>query len=209
MKNITFILIGLLIVGMAVYFGKDYIPQLTSSKGEIHVDSEPQTTVFIDGETQEKTSFTKKVDPGQYDIKLLPEDQAALSSWQQTVTVNSGTQTYIKAQLGSSTITSSWEIVTLEKLSGSETEIAISSETDSSEIYFDGEFKGTVPLSFEGVSSGEHEIRLTAPGFAEKKIKAEVFEGYKLSIRTQLALVDESQVKGIDAESQEPTTEKA
>ena len=110
------------------------------------------------------------------------------------MTVNPGTQTFIKALLGDTSTTSSWEVIILEKLSGNETELSVSSATDASELYINGNFKGTSPLSFQDIAEGEHEIRLTAPGFAEKKIKVNVTQGYKLTVRTQLALVDESQM---------------
>ncbi|MCR4264425.1 MAG: PEGA domain-containing protein [Candidatus Roizmanbacteria bacterium] len=194
MKKILVIVIGLLLVGAGVYFGRDLLPQLTSNEGELHIESQPETTVFINGESKEKTTVTQKVDPGQYEVKLVPDDQAAISTWQQSVTVNPGTQTFIKALLGDTSTTSSWEVILLEKLSGSETELSVSSDTDGSELYLDGDFKGTAPLSFQDISQGEHEVRLTAPGFAEKKIKVTVTSGYKLTVRTQLALVDESQM---------------
>lgn len=195
MKRIIIIIIGIACIGAGIYFGRDFLPQLTSSKGELHVESQPDTTVFVNDENKEKTPFTQKIDPGQYDVRLVPDDQTAISMWQQSVMVNPGTQTFVKVLLGDTSTTSSWEIIVLEKLSGTETELAVSSDTDASELYLDGDFKGTTPLSFQGIAEGEHEIRLTAPGFAEKKIKVTVTEGYKLTVRTQLALVDESQME--------------
>ncbi|KKS45600.1 MAG: Serine/threonine protein kinase [Candidatus Gottesmanbacteria bacterium GW2011_GWA2_42_18] len=194
MKKIIIIIIGIVLIGAGIYFGRDFLPKLTSSQGELHVESQPETTVFVNDENKEKTPITQKIDPGQYEVKLVPDDQAAISTWQQSVTVNPGTQTFIKALLGDTSTTSSWEVIILEKLSGNETELSVSSATDASELYINGNFKGTSPLSFQDIAEGEHEIRLTAPGFAEKKIKVNVTQGYKLTVRTQLALVDESQM---------------
>ena len=204
MRNIIFIILGIVLIGAGIFFGRDYMPSFTSSQGQLRIASQPEVTVFIDGETKEKTPFSQKIAPGQYQVKLLPDDQATVSTWEQTVTVNPGTETYIDVTLSDSTITSSWEIITLEKLESDETEVSISSDTSSAEIYFDGEFKGTVPLSFQDISAGEHEIRLTAPGFAEKKITVDVAVGYKLSVRAQLALVDESKIEEL---TERPDTE--
>ena len=69
-----------MLIGAGIYFGRDFLPKLTSSQGELHVESQPETTVFVNDENKEKTPITQKIDPGQYEVKLVPDDQAAIST---------------------------------------------------------------------------------------------------------------------------------
>ena len=135
-----------------MWFGKKYIPTGESSKGELKVISQPASTVFVNGENKGKVPATLKVEPAEYTVKLVPDDEATTATFEQKVKVNAGMQTYVNVSMGANSVTSAWEVVTLEKIKGSETEIAIFSQTDASEVAVDGERKGTTPLSFTKIA---------------------------------------------------------
>ncbi|MBI4129836.1 SH3 domain-containing protein [Candidatus Roizmanbacteria bacterium] len=187
MKKIIIIIVGILLIGAGLFLGKDYLPLLTSDDGQLKVETQPKTTVFVNGENKGSTPYQGKFSPGSYEVKLLPENETTTLTWQQQVAINKGVQTYITATLGTTDATSSWEIVTLEQLKRGETELSIFSQTDSSEIFINDERKGTTPLSFKDITTGMHGIRLTAPGFTERIVQLKVTPGYKIGVTSHLA----------------------
>lgn len=199
MKKLIIALLVILLLGAGLYFGRDYLPQFTSSDGELRVESAPKTTVFVNGENKGQTPFMQKMNPGKYDLKLLPEDERTISSWQQQVTVNPGVQTFINVNLASSDTASSWEMITLEEGKRGESEISIFSQTDPAEIFFDDERKGTTPLSFQDITAGTHNVRLLAPGHTENTIKVTMTPGYKLLLTAQLARTDAPEKESTDS----------
>lgn len=200
-KKIVIAVVALALIGALIYFGKNIINPKGSGKGEIKVTSQPATTVFINGENKGKIPQTVKVDPGEYTVKLVPDDETTTATFEQKITVNAGTQTYVNVSLGATSVSSGWEIVSLEQSKGSDTEIAIFSQTDASEVNVDGERKGTTPLSFADITDGSHEVKLAASGYAERAIPINVSKGYKLTISAQLPLTS-----GAPAASDSATT---
>ncbi len=133
MKKVIFILVLLILAGVGLYFGRDYLPQLTSAQGELKIESSPKTTVFVNGESKGEAPLTVKLNPATYEVRLEPQDTTATAPWQQQVTVGKGVETFVTVILGPTEAASTWQIVTLEKIKG-ETELAISSQKDGSEI---------------------------------------------------------------------------
>lgn len=205
MKKVVIAILVVIILGVGLYFARDYLPQLSSSKGELRIDSAPKTTVFINGENRGQSQYSEQLNPGDYDVKLLPENESTTASWQQQLKVNPGVQTYINANLTSTVASSSWEIITLEKIGRGSTEISIFSATEPAEIFFDGERKGTTPFSFQDISAGTHDIRLIAPDHVENTIKITMTPGYKLTVNAQLSLDEQAQKK---AEEEKKDDEK-
>ena len=77
MKKIIITVLSILLIGGGIYFGKDYLPVLTSNQGSINIQANPKATVFINGEKKSDTTpFITKTNPGSYEIKLIPENQA-------------------------------------------------------------------------------------------------------------------------------------
>lgn len=207
MKKIIILIVGLVIIGVGAFFAKDMITPLFNNKGELKIESNPKTTVFINGEEQGETPFQQKIDPGEYDVKLIPEDESSTTPWQHQVKVNAGVQTFVSTNLGPSEVASSWEIITLEKLKSDEMELSIFSQTDSAEIFIDGERKGTTPLSLQDLSEGTHDLRITSVGFAESTITVKTTSGYKLDVATQLARLDTREASIGDTKEATPSAD--
>ncbi|OGK55480.1 hypothetical protein A3B56_01175 [Candidatus Roizmanbacteria bacterium RIFCSPLOWO2_01_FULL_45_11] len=212
MKKILLALTGIVIIGVGLFLGRDYLPKFTSGDGELRVESSPKTTVFVNGENKGQTPLVQSMSQGKYDIKLLPENEQSTASWQQQVTLNPGVQTFVNVNLASTDASSSWEMITLEEGKAGNSEISIFSYTDPAEIFFDDERKGTTPLSFQDVSAGTHNVRLLAPGHAENTIKVTMTPGYKLLLTAQLPRTDapstESPENNTDGQAEGQSTTK-
>lgn len=188
-KKFLIIILAVIFIGAGLFLGKNFLFSANHNQGELRLKSNPTTSIFLNSENRGRTPFKGKFNPGDYEIKLIPENGEENISWQQTVKVIKGTQTYVNVELGKSDIDSSWEIVFLEKSSSKDTELTVFSETDASEVFLDGERKGTVPLSFQKIPAGNHELKLAAPGFAEKTVQIKIVPGYKMTVQSQLALL--------------------
>ncbi len=140
--------------GYAVCTKKIYgsVTVTSPPKGTIAVWSSPTgASVHLDGIYKGTTTsdwfYIYDVSVGSHTIKLA---KSGYSDWSQTVYVSAGKTEYIRAYLTLST--------------GS---ISISSTPSGAEIYLDGAYKGTTPLSISGVTAGSHTIKLVKSGYNE------------------------------------------
>lgn len=190
-KKLVIIFLFLVFIGAGAWLVRGFLLSKTAGKAELRIKSRPTASIFLENENLGRTPYQEKIKPGEYELKLIPEDTDAFSSWQQRIELEPATQTYVNVELGDSEISSAWEILSLKKTGRKEVEIAVFSKTDSSEVFIDGERKGTTPLSFQDISPGEHELKLSAPSFLERSIKIKVTAGYKLTVNSQLSLLGE------------------
>lgn len=208
MKRVIFIIVSLILVGVGLFFLKDYLPQLTSAQGELKVESSPKTTIFVNGENKGTAPLSVKLNPATYEVRLEPEDTSATAPWQQQVPVNKGVETFVNISLGPTESASTWQIVTLEKIKGN-TELAIASQKDGSEIFINGERKGTTPLSFQDLPVGMHEVRLASQGVSDTLIKLNITKGYKVQLSAHPAqLGTAEQPEASESATPEDTTKK-
>lgn len=99
-------------------------------------------------------------------------------------------------ELGTTDLTSAGEVISLERLSGKDTEISVVTVPDGASVKIDGLDKGTAPLLLRNVEPGEHEILVSAPGFLSRSVKVKATAGFKLTSSIQLAVTSGSQVQG-------------
>ena len=160
----------------------------SKKKAALQISSNPQATVFLDGQHLGQTSyFDEKLKPGEYTLKLIPSDDEN-SSWQRTIRLTPGVLSVVSHNFGKTEEESSGYILNLEPVvQKDQAKISIVSIPDGAILTIDGEPKGFTPLSLEDVSEGDHLLSITTPGFEEKEIKAKTVKGYKLIINVQLA----------------------
>lgn len=207
-KKIIFIII-LIGLGVGLFFGVRYFLSTQQQQGQagLQVKSDPPASVFLDSRFLGRTPYEDRIEPGEYTLKLIPESTASnTASWQGKVVLASNILTVVNRELGISDLSSAGEVISLEKLSGKDTEISIVSIPDGASVKIDGQDQGTAPLLLRNVEPGEHEVIITSPGFVTRAVKAVATAGYKLTITVQLGISEggESSVQG---ESTETTSE--
>lgn len=191
MKKVLLILIPLFIIAVGLFLGKDLILEKLTTKGELKVESQSDAAVFVNGENKGKAPITEKIKSGEYEVKIVP-NESSLFTFNQKVKVSPGTQTFISYFPGTDEKTSSWDIMSLEKMKGSDTEVRIDSAIAAAEVFIDGEKKGTTPLSFQNVKAGDHELRISLSGYFDNPLKINVTEGFQLAINSHLAQTAET-----------------
>lgn len=212
-KKIIFIII-LIGLGIGLFFGVRYFLSNQKQQGQagLQVKSDPPASVFLDSRFLGRTPYEDRIEPGEYTLKLIPESTSAnTASWQGKVVLSSNILTVVNRELGMSDLSSAGEVISLEKLTGKDTEISIVSIPDGASVKIDGQDQGTAPLLLRNVEPGEHEVIISSPGFITRAVKAVATAGYKLTITVQLGISEggESAVQGesVDGESTSETEE--
>lgn len=188
-KIILFIVLFAVVVGL--FFGVRFFlnRQKTQGKSGLQVKSDPPSSVFLDSRFLGRTPYEDRIEPGEYTLKLIPESTATTTaSWQGKITLEANILTYINRLLGTSDLTSSGEIISLEKLSGKDTEVSIITNPDGAQIKIDNQDKGTAPILVRNIEPGEHDVLVFSPGFVSKSIKIKATVGFKLIASVQLAV---------------------
>lgn len=179
------------IIFLAVLFlgGYKFFSSRASSITGLKVLSNPTASIFLNDKLIGKTPYEDKHPAGEYILKLIPEGTATqAASWQGKVFLHPSVLTYIKRDLGQSELTSGGEIVTLEKISGNETQIAVFSSPDGAIAIIDGQEKGITPLLLRNITGGEHDVAVASPGFLGRTIRVQTTPSFKLLVNFQLAL---------------------
>jgi hypothetical protein len=209
-KKGLLLIICLLLV--ATFLAGCQLPSFRKKKAALQVTSNPKTTVFLDEKHLGQTPFfDEKIKPGEYTLKLVPDQtDIVLSSWQTRVKLNSGILTVVNRNIGITEDESSGYTLTLEKITDKEkASIAVVSTPDSCVVNLDGEPKGFAPISLEDISEGDHLLTISTPGYREETIKAKTVKGYKLTVNVQLAKAPEGEKSEEATESaKEETTKK-
>lgn len=182
-KTIFFILSLISILILLIRFTPKFVENIVGIKPKsgLSILSQPTDAVIaIDGNEVGRTPYENKdMAVKEYLIKV-EKDQAV---WMGKVSLNSGTLTVINRDLSAGVASSSGEILSLEKGRG----LTIISNPTGADISVDGEQYGRTPLTIN-INSGKHTILVSRPNFLQRSIRADLPEGYNLTVSVDLAL---------------------
>jgi hypothetical protein len=207
---VSALIIAVVVVVVAFGGTKLFLKFKTGRKAGLKINSVPQSSVFIDNDLKGNTPFDEKFPSGTYLVKLTPNGtDTNTSSWEKEVTLSSGFLTYINRELGASDLESAGEILSLEKVNSSTSQVSVISTPDGANVALDGQEKGTSPLVIKDVAPGEHTLFVFAPGFKGRQIKIKTIQGHKLDIDVQLSLVPGEGGEATDSAKTKDTKEEA
>lgn len=179
------ILLVITLVVVGILFG---IGKFQKRGAGISVETTPASTVFINGEQVGRTPYQGTRDPDEIVLKLVPDSfEKPLVPFETKVNLTSNVQTVVRREFGETEDLSSGVVVSFEKVSGSDTSLAIVSIPDAAQIALDGAVRGFAPYKTSSVSKGEHKLTVRAQGFAERSLSVRVVDGYKLTAIFKLA----------------------
>lgn len=192
MKQKAFFLIGLLILIALVVGAMRMIAGKTPKQGDLRVDSNPAASVFLENKHIGRTpvgATSYKVEAGEYTIKLVPESATTqYASWEGRIKINPSVLTYVNATLAESELATAVDVLWLEKISGKNSEVSVTTTPDSATVTFDDDVKGITPIMIPNVSPGSHTITITSQGFVTRTEKVQLTSGYRLVTAVKLAL---------------------
>ena len=174
----------ILLAGVTFFFLGFFKPKVAG----ISITTTPAATVFIDNIQVGRTPYDGTREPGEATIKLVPESaDIPLSPYEAKVTLSSGIKTVIKREFAETEEKSSGEIISFEKVGGSEASLAVISIPDSAQIAVDGVSRGFAPVKISTLNPGEHQIVVTRPGYDPRTISLKAQAGFKLTLFVKLA----------------------
>lgn len=176
----------MVIIGMiGLFFLKDKLKPLQAG---IQIETNPRSTVYIDGEQVGTTPYDVVRRAGDITVRLVPDvTDKNLAPWDTKLALTEGIRTVVRRDFGATDDLSTGEVLSFEKIGGSDSSLAVVSSPDSVQVEVDGEVKGFTPLSLNLVTVGDHRIKLIQSGFVEREIQARTEAGYKLTVIAKLA----------------------
>lgn len=176
---------GLGIIGFSILL---FLGVFEVQKGGLLIESDPVSTVYINGEEKGKTPYDGLLNPGEVSIRIVPESEGeeVLDDYETKVNIVSGVKTILKRVIRETDEDSSGAIVSFEKLGGDDSSLTIVSVPDNAQVTIDGRVSGYTPLRIK-IPAGDHELNVLSEGYLEKKIPIRVYKGYKLTASIKLA----------------------
>jgi hypothetical protein len=189
MKRKIYFLIGLvgliiIVVALLRFFGSRGLKQ-----GELRIDSQPLSAVFLDNKNIGKTPYRDKIAAGDHVLKLIPDTTTTqLVNWEGKITVGQNLLTYVNANLSESELTTAIDIVWLEKITSKQSELSVTTSPDGATVLVDDVTRGVTPLSISDIVTGDHSVNVTSVGFLTRSLKVKTTPGYRLIANLKLAL---------------------
>ncbi len=189
MKKKVLFLVGLIGILALVLFVTWVIVGRQPKFGRLRVESQPDSSVFLDAKHLGRTSYEDKVAVGEYTIKVVPDASATqYASWESRIQMGHNTLTYVNASLAPSELSTAVDVLWLEKISGKAAELTVTTNPDGATILVDDTSKGVTPVTIVDVSAGAHTVTINSPGFLSRTLKVELTSGFKLVANVKLAL---------------------
>jgi uncharacterized protein YgiM (DUF1202 family) len=187
-KNLKIILIvlgSIITLSVIAFF---LIGYLKPKGAGLLIETVPNSTVFIDGVQVGRTSYEITRASGEITVKLVPESlDKPYAPFETKVTLSPGIKTIIRREFGETEETSKGEVVSFEKMGGSQTSLAVISIPDAAQVSIDGQVRGFTPYKPSSITAGEHQVKISAPNYSEKTLSIKTLAGYKLIAVVKLA----------------------
>lgn len=182
--KICLIIISVLLVFLAIYIVSG---KIKPKKAGVLINTIPASTVFVNNVQVGKTPYDGTFDPGEIDLKLVPDaSNKPLMVFETRLLLNSGIQTVVKRVFGETLDLSGGEIISFEKTGEANPSMAIVTNPDSAQISIDGKAFGFAPYKTSQVSASYHQIAIDLNGYLERTVNVKTISGYKLTLIVKL-----------------------
>lgn len=183
--KICLIILSVLLISFAIFFVSG---KIKPKRAGILIETTPTSTVFVNGLQVGKTSYTGTFDPGEIDLKLVPDaSNKPLIVFETRLLLSSGIQTVVKREFGETIDLSAGEIISFEKTGEGGPFIAVVTDPDSAQISIDGRAYGFAPYKTSQVSASAHQVAVNLSGYLERTVNIKAISGYKLTLIVKLA----------------------
>lgn len=192
MSRKVFLFVGVfLILASVAFFLRE---KVFVGNAQLLIQTEPEATVFIDGEQVGTTPFEIKMKPREVEIRLIPTPQGdGLALYETKVKLVEGVQTVIRRFFGPTEDSSSGFVISFQKIGGREAPLAVVSFPEGAEIWLDGKLIDTTPHKVNTTAPAGHAVRLSSSGFMSLEVPVKTAIGYELTAFVKLARLPEEE----------------
>lgn len=192
MRKLKVIVLVILVTGLLAAAAFFLFRLVRPKKAAILIESNPVSSVFVNGEQVGRTPEEMRLEPGEITLKLVPESlEKPLSPYETKVTLTPGIKTVVRRTFGDSEETSSGEVISFERVGSDEASLSVVSQPDTSQVSLDDQVRGFTPLKISRISSGEHKLTLSSSGYLERSFSIETVNAYRLTAIVKLAVGSE------------------
>ena len=182
--KICLIILSVLVVSFAIFF---ISTKAKPKKAGILIETNPTSTVLINSVQVGKTPYTGTFDPGEIDLKLVPDaSDKPLMVFETRLLLSPGIQTVVKREFGETLDLSSGEIVSFEKTGDGGPSLAVVADPNSAEVFIDGKSYGFTPTKTSQITASAHQVVVGLDGYLERTVNVKAASGYKLTLIVKL-----------------------
>jgi hypothetical protein len=144
--------------------------------------------VYINNEQVGKTPYTGEFSAKEVIVKLVPESfDKPLSPFETKVTLEAGIKTIVRRKFGEREEQSAGEVISFEKGDPKNTSIAVVTIPDAAKVNLDSKFIDVSPLKADDITSGNHQIVVSAEGYLERSFIVRAEPGFNMTVIVTLA----------------------
>lgn len=210
MPRRVFLFVGIVLIVLSM--GLFLREKVFVGNAEIVIQTDTESTVFIDGEQVGTTPFQLKTKPREIEVKLIPFTQGnGLAVYESKVKLTEGAQTVVSHAFGPTEDTSAGFVISFQKVGGNKATLSVVSSPESAELALDGQVIDTTPHKISPIAPGDHSILVSAAHYAPREVFVKAVSGYELTAFVKLAHLPEepSSAEASDGEeSIEPESKK-
>lgn len=197
-SNMAKLFMAIVIVGSSILFSGCNPLERKNKAGLQVITNDIAVSIFIDDQFLGKSPFlTKDLKPGEYIVKLEPED-TSYTAYETTLNLRKGMLSVVTWKPGPTLAESGGVIYELEKLPNkNQTAISVLSIPDGGIISIDQKEKKFAPYEEEGIEEGSHDFEISLPSYETQNHTINVVKGHRLNILVKLAkenLLDQEEV---------------
>lgn len=180
-------LLAILALSVALFSGCSPLELKNKAGLQVITNDEP-VSIFLNDQFLGKTPFlTKDLKPGDYQIKIEPENHQ-LVSYETSIKLRKGILSVITWTPGPTLAESGGVIIELEKLPDrNKTELNVMSIPDGAFISLNGGGKEFAPFTSSDQQPGHHELEATLPSYVTQKHTINLDKGFRLNVLIKLA----------------------
>jgi len=198
-------IILILILGFLAY--QYILPNIRPPRGFLKIQTTPAAEIILNGESLGNSPMQKRNLPiGNYDlvikanVAIMPDDSnnnagSKSVELREDIELEASAVTAVKYELAPDEIFNSGEVLGLRDGAG----ISIVTRPENSEVFIDGESKGSAPFS-QVIAPGVHTLKVSEDGYITREIGVNIEEGFRLTASITLALNPYPQIKKLDNE---------
>lgn len=181
---------------MQIFAPDKFLERAFKRSGTLRVDSTPLSNVFVNNVLIGQTPLQVTYPEGVYTVKFVPTaNNQNTGTYTTTIRIFKNITTYLDRELAANDLDSSGIMLTLDKSSGENGQILVSTKPPGLFVSLDGEERGISPLFMDNVNAGEHDLGVRSEGLLSKSIKINIVRGYKLLADFQVAYDQEYKKK--------------